>query len=331
MPFPILFGTTVTTVLHYRAGCDLIQNLRKSGYVHIGPIGRLFIGAIAYADDILSFIVFLYWITEVRFNPSKSQVMTIGGSAPVNMTMSLSNKVVQWVSKVKYLGLYLTTGPKLRIDLTVAKRKYYGCFNTIKSKAQQTNEIMWLHLIKTHCLPRLLYGCEVWPLASINMHGINVLWNNGYRHVFNCCWYESVKPLQYYSNNLPLSYLIEERQLLFYKKLSCNNNSILRALMSLPAVYYELLALASKCHHVLRGHGRRSHRSWGHDPPLLEAKGTGGHNLGIIHFTYCSYHAFTLMSTQCQQYFVPPLAKKRGSPTFKTVAPPLCAVASALC
>ena len=78
-------------------------------------------------------------------------------------------------------------------------------------------------------------------------------------------------------------------------------------------------------------------------PPLLEAKGTGGHNLGIIHFTYCSYHAFTLMSTPCivlsKQYFVPPLAKKRGGgfkknfsarfarricpPTFKTVAPPL--------
>ena len=34
-------------------------------------------------------------------------------------------------------------------------------------------------------------------------------------------------------------------------------------------------------------HGRRSHRSWGrHDPPLLEAKGTGGHNLGIIHISH---------------------------------------------
>ena len=25
MPFPILFGTTVTTVLHYRADCDVVQ------------------------------------------------------------------------------------------------------------------------------------------------------------------------------------------------------------------------------------------------------------------------------------------------------------------
>jgi len=42
----------------------------------------------------------------------------------------------------------------------------------------------------------------------------------------------------------------------------------------------------------------------GHDPPLLEPKGTGGHNLGIIHTsrTYCSYHAFTLMSTPCRHY-----------------------------
>ena len=30
--------------------------------------------------------------------------------------------------------------------------------------------------------------------------------------------------------------------------------------------------------------GRRSHRSWGvMTPPLFEAKGDGGHNLGIIH------------------------------------------------
>ena len=32
--------------------------------------------------------------------------------------------------------------------------------------------------------------------------------------------------------------------------------------------------------------------------PTLEAKGTGGHNLGIIHISHIAqYHAFTLMST----------------------------------
>jgi len=93
---------------------------------------------------------------------------------------------VQWVSKVKYLGLYLTNGrpTDFKIDLTVAKRKYYGCFNTIKPTAgHQVNEIMLLHLIKTYCLPRLLYGCEIWSLSSINIRDLNVIWNNGFRHV----------------------------------------------------------------------------------------------------------------------------------------------------
>ena len=89
---------------------DLIQDLRKSGYGTY--IGGLFIGAIAYADDICLLscsctglqkmldICSMYGINwDIRFNPSKSQVMTIGGSDPVNMTMCLSNKVVQWVSK----------------------------------------------------------------------------------------------------------------------------------------------------------------------------------------------------------------------------------------
>ena len=65
-----------------------------------------------------------------------------GSSAPVNTVMCLSNKEVQWVSRVKYLGLYLTSGTDFKIDLTVSERKYCVCFNTIKSTVgRQVNEI----------------------------------------------------------------------------------------------------------------------------------------------------------------------------------------------
>ena len=118
-------------------------------------------------------------------------------------------------TKVKYLGLYVTSGSEFKIDLTVAKRKYYGCFNTIKSTAgNKMNEIMLLHILKTYCLPRLLYGCEIWPLDTMSFHDINVIWNNAFRSVFNRCWRESVKPLQFYCNSLPLSYLVEELSLI---------------------------------------------------------------------------------------------------------------------
>ena len=117
--------------------------------------------------------------------------MTFSGSNPDNTTVYLDRKVVQRCTKVKYLGLYLIGGADFEIDLTAAKRKYYGCFNTITSVVgNQVNEIMALHLVKSYCLPLLMYGCEVWPLNSVNIHEIDIMWNNGFRHIFNCCWRE---------------------------------------------------------------------------------------------------------------------------------------------
>ena len=237
---------------------DLLNDLRLSGYGTY--IGSLFVGAIAYADDICLLscschglqkmldICSAYSVKwDIRFNPDKSQLMTVGGSTPVDTVVYFGDKIVQWVSKVKYLGLYVTSGSEFKIDLTVAKRKYYGCFNTIKSTAgNKMNEIMLLHILKTYCLPRLLYGCEIWPLDTMSFHDINVIWNNAFRSVFNCCWRESVKPLQFYCYSLPLSYLVEERQLLFFKKLFTSDNSILRTLSTLAMVQNERLKLARK-------------------------------------------------------------------------------------
>ena len=51
--------------------------------------------------------------------------MAFGGTIPDNMTIyldDLDRKVVQWCTKVKYLGLYLIGGANFKIDLTVAKK-----------------------------------------------------------------------------------------------------------------------------------------------------------------------------------------------------------------
>ena len=104
--------------------------------------------------------------------------MTFGGSNPENTTVYLDREIGQWCTKVKYLGLDLTGGADLKIDLTAAKRKYYGCFNTNRSVVgNQVNEIMPLHLVKSYCLPQLMYGCEIWPLNSVNVREIDIIWN----------------------------------------------------------------------------------------------------------------------------------------------------------
>jgi len=50
-----------------------------------------------------------------------------------------------------------------------------------------------LHLVKSYCLPALLYGCEVWHLSDSNTQKISVAWNNCFGRIFSCCWRESVK------------------------------------------------------------------------------------------------------------------------------------------
>ena len=91
-------------------------------------------------------------------------IITFGGSVP-RATLRLNNHYLHWSSKVKYLGLYLIGGVNLRINLNMAKHKYFGCFNNIKSIVEkQMNEIMILKLIKTYCLHVCCMAVRCGPL-----------------------------------------------------------------------------------------------------------------------------------------------------------------------
>jgi len=42
-----------------------------------------------------------------------------------------------------------------------------------------------VHLIKTYCLPMLLYSCEIWAARPVDMRSVDVSWNNAFRKIFN--------------------------------------------------------------------------------------------------------------------------------------------------
>jgi len=79
-----------------------------------------------------------------------------------------------------------------------------------------SNEMVALHLLKTYCLPTLIYSCEVCMVITDNsLHKVNVAWNNCFRRIFSCCWRESTRPLQFFCNILPISFLLDQRRLIF--------------------------------------------------------------------------------------------------------------------
>jgi len=96
--------------------------------------------------------------------------------------------------------------------------------------------------VLTYCLLMLIY--EIMSSSSVNIHDIGIVWNNAFCHMFNCCWRESVKPLQYFCTLL-IPYWWRSFNI-FFGNFWYIDNIVLRTLVALPAVYYEYISLCSK-------------------------------------------------------------------------------------
>jgi len=75
----------------------------------------------------------------------------------------------------------------------------------------------------------LLYGCEVWSVRPVDMRSVDLAWNNSFRKIFNACWWENVKPLQFYCLCLPASLLVYQCRVIFWLKMLNSNNLALHA------------------------------------------------------------------------------------------------------
>ena len=122
---------------------------------------------------------------DMKFNPLKSQTVSSGGQNPCPCQVMLNDNPISWVNKVKYLGVYFYSNSGTT-DISDTCRKFHGRLNSILSVLGScSNEMAAVHLIKTHCLPTIMYGCEIWSLTDISVHTISVAWNNCFRQIFN--------------------------------------------------------------------------------------------------------------------------------------------------
>jgi len=75
---------------------------------------------------------------------------------------------MDWVEHVKYLGCYFRSRTG-EVDAAYAVGKFYSSLNHILNVlGKQRNEMLAVHLVKTYCIPMLLYGCEVWSVRPVD-------------------------------------------------------------------------------------------------------------------------------------------------------------------
>ena len=148
---------------------------------------------------------------------------------PFGVSSGIQNVIIHAKFHVDRLRGFWATGPlKVPFPILIGTT-----LTTVLHYRADCDEMTSVHLARSHCLPLLLYSCEIWSIRSDDVSSLIVAWNNAFRKIFNSCWIHSVKPLQFYCGCLPVSFLIRQRRcrLLFWRKLVVSDNIALQSLV----------------------------------------------------------------------------------------------------
>ena len=164
----------------------LIVRLRSSGFGC--NIAGLFVGCLLYADDIMllshsvtamhrMLVICQEFALEfdLKFNTTKSVVIRIGDRWKVQCApLLLCDMPLLHVDVCKYLGVHIIAGKKFSCSLDEMRHKFYRMFNCIYARSStSSSELVTVHLMRSYCLPILLYCSEVIPIYKADFRSLN--------------------------------------------------------------------------------------------------------------------------------------------------------------
>jgi len=164
---PFLFGIFID---------DLVKLVSKS---NIGcRIGASCTAIFLYADDVILLAPSVQALQalanickaeldylDMAINAKKSACMRFGLRYKNKCdNVTVSGVRIEWVTLTRYLGVYLESSVKFKCSFSKNKAAFYKAFNAIFGKIGRiASEEVLFTLIKTKCLPVLLYGMEACP------------------------------------------------------------------------------------------------------------------------------------------------------------------------
>ena len=106
-------------------------------------------------------------------------------------------RLIPWVDEMRYLGLFIVQSRTFKCSLDHAKRSVYRVVNGIFGRiGRMASEEVILELIKTKCLPILLYGLEVCPLSKTNLRSPDFPINRFIIKLFNTNYVQTTTKCQ---------------------------------------------------------------------------------------------------------------------------------------
>jgi len=129
----------------------------------------------------------LQWL-DMAINHTKSNCLRVGPRLDAKCTeiVSLSGHVLCWSSEMRYLGVNIEASRQFRVFIGDTERSFYRAANSIFGKIGRiASEEVVLQLIKSKCIPALLYGLEACPIKKSDLHSLDFVVNRFCMKLFN--------------------------------------------------------------------------------------------------------------------------------------------------
>ena len=232
---PVLFCIYIDT---------LLIRLSKCG---VGCfIGNFFVGALAYADDIvliaptpgamrklLSVCDDFASEFDIVFNASKSKFLVIVpykkhylNDILLKCKFSIGGNPVEFVESFAHLGHIINSKLDDSDDIINRRNSFIGQSNNILCYFNKLDMLVKIKLFKSYCTS--LYGCELWALNNNLVEEFCIAWRKALRRVlglpYNC--YSYLLPLL--SNSLPAFIEICKRSVHFVSSCLVSKSNLVR-------------------------------------------------------------------------------------------------------
>jgi len=207
-------------------------------------IGSYFVGALAYADDIVLLAPSAFALRKmlaicdsyardfhIVFNAKKSKCLVLFPSARrflydslKSCTFYIGDKPIEFVDSFSHLGHLITN--KLTDSGDVLKRRndFIGQVNNMLCYFRKLTSCVKNKLFKSYCTS--LYGCELWLLSTGEIDDLCVAWRKGLRRVWELPTKSHSYLLQILSQCLPLFDEISRRSINFIRFCATHESSL---------------------------------------------------------------------------------------------------------
>ena len=157
-------------------------------------IGKLFTGALAYADDVvllapsLSSLRKMLLVCEqfsdkfdIKFNFNKSKLIVYGNNPAVNIMFK--GNIIPMVQTEKHLGHLVGNYSDInKCKIVTACNQAVGKLNFILSQLSNCNPKIMYRLFKNYAL--FMYGSQLWNYSSDTINNVSVMWRKCVRKIF---------------------------------------------------------------------------------------------------------------------------------------------------